>query len=139
MPLALRIVFIVLGSGAVAASAWLRAMNTRAQNWPSTRGRILRSALRSDPHDAGSRVEVEYEFSVQGRKYKSSNLAYAAMPDDAGSKERLVAQYPVGAEVDVFHDAKDPKTSVLLRPRSSSWYWLAATGAAFVLIGVAVP
>jgi hypothetical protein len=139
MPLAFRIAILVLGSGAVVFSAWLRAMHIRSRSWPSVRGRIIRSALQADPHDAGSSLEIEYEFSVRGRTLTSCNLAYAVMRDDARARERLVAQYPVGTEVDVFYNPENPKSSVLLRPQSSGWYWLAGVGLVFVLIGVAAP
>jgi hypothetical protein len=136
MPLSLRFVVALLGALAIVASLWLRRANARAQGWPSIRGRVIRSDLRADPHDAGSSVEVHYEYALGARSYVSSRLGFAAFRDDAPAKERLLARFPLGAEVEVFYDPSDPSRCVLLREPSLLWLGACATG--LLLIGVAV-
>ena len=139
MPTLMRIIAMAFGVGAVGASLWLRAMNARAQVWPTALGQVIRSGLRPDPHDAGSSVDVAYRFSVGAKSFTSERIAFAALSDSLAAKERLVARFPAGSEVEVFYDPLDPENSVLIREPSSLWQWAAATGVAFVAIGAFAP
>jgi Protein of unknown function (DUF3592) len=139
MPFLMRVVAVVFGAAAIAAAFWLRHMNARAQAWPSTSGRIVKSILVPDPHDAGSSVEITYQFKVGDRDFTSDRVSYTAMRNDLWAKERLVARYPAGSVADVFYDPANPKHSVLIRGDSSTWLWLVATGVVFVATGAFAP
>lgn len=136
MPFAFRVIVALLGGFAIAASLWLRRANARAQSWPSVRGRVVKSGLRPDPNDAGSSVEVHYEYKLGARSYVSSRIGFAVFRDDAPAKERLIARFPLGAEVEVFYDPANPSSSVLLREPSLLWLGASATG--LVAIGFSV-
>ena len=139
MPMLMRLVFAALGLAALAASLWLRQMNRKAASWPTTTGTILSSGLEADPHDAGSVVEITYQYSVAGRKYTASRIAYTATSDSRPAKERLVSEYPAGRVVEVYYDPAHPASAALQRDPSALWLGVAATGAAFVAIAVLVP
>jgi Protein of unknown function (DUF3592) len=139
MPTFFRVIVFAAGAALVAASFWLRAMNARAQSWSATRGRILKCELPPDPHDAGSSVELSYQYKVGARTFTSSRVAFAAFRNDANSKAALVARFPSGSEVEVFYDPRNPSNAVLLREPSNLWLWVTTTGAAFVGVATLVP
>jgi hypothetical protein len=135
----MRLILIALGLGVISVSSWLRYMSLRAREWPAARGRIIRSVLAPDAHDADASAEIAYEFVVGARQYRSTRLAYGLLPHDADSKAQRVAQFPVGREVAVYYDPRDPRRSVLWRDEPSRWHWGVAIGGAFVLCGALVP
>lgn len=60
-------------------------------------------------------ARVEYEYSVDGTNYSSSNLDFRAhMSTFAGAADALVNQYPAGIKVEVYYNPSKPDVSVLI-------------------------
>ena len=136
--------FIAFGIGLMLTSVrvWRLASRERAsQSWPLVMGEILRSEVARERRSvAGSRhtifvPDVAYAYSLFGVRYEGNTVAfggyiYTSSPDRA---ERKCQEYPVGKEVVVFYDPRDPATSSLERtPGSPLPGYLAA-----VLLGAA--
>lgn len=123
----------------MAASLWLRMMNARAQAWPSTLGRVIKSELVPDPHDNETNVAVIYEFTVGGRTFTSTRIAFAGMRNDSQSQANLIARFPVGSEVDVYFDPINPTSSALIRSPSNLWQWGVATSLLLAAVAILAP
>jgi hypothetical protein len=94
----------------------------RTQAWPAVRGRIVESRRGEESYrdltNQTTRMRtvpvVRYVYAVDGVQYRGHKI-------DAGEGvgedeiDGILAHYPVGAEVAVFHDPKDPSKAVLER------------------------
>jgi hypothetical protein len=101
----------------------------KATRWPVVRGRIVSSGVEayqnwtSDEgrwtHRTHHKSSVEYEYTVNGRKYRGDRLTIGVVVSATlpGFARRIAARYPVGREVNVHYDPKMPSESVL-RPFS---------------------
>ncbi|HWB59490.1 MAG TPA: DUF3592 domain-containing protein [Chthoniobacteraceae bacterium] len=88
----------------------------KIKNWPQTTGRIIESEVRwkSMGGDHFPGPQISYRYSVEGREYTNDQVAPidSCGESTAAAKAKLVP-YPVGKEVTVFYDAKNPKVSYL--------------------------
>jgi hypothetical protein len=99
---------------------------SQAKRWPTTRGIVTLSDVVSyETRDkrsngkgyvtrTGYRPNVEYEFSVGGRTYRSRSIVYQT--EEGGSKrfaERKAARYPKGKSVEVRYNPANPKDAAL--------------------------
>lgn len=139
MPLSMRIVFVLLGLGAVAVSLWLRQMHLRAQAWHRVTARIVRSERVADAQDADSSVVITYQFKVGEREFTSSRISFSLMPNGAKSQQRLVARFAPGSVVDAYYDPSDPRRCVLIREATVPWLWGPAVGVVFIALAVLAP
>jgi hypothetical protein len=108
-----------------AAVAFYLAFNARnklrkVHTWPVTRGVIISSEaavkveLNMEGRDRYHKMpEVRYTYSVAGRPYTGKRLTYAIHSMNDQKAEMIVAFYPVGKEVDVHYDPKDPSHACL--------------------------
>lgn len=84
--------------------------------WPGVVATVLYSQVasqtRTDAKGLARTVFVpviEYEYDVGGEFYQAARLSFDdAAETSAGAAERIVAQYPVGAGIEVRYDPKDP-------------------------------
>ena len=112
-----------------------------ARSWSSTRGKVLVADLESfqdaepDSHQRSTnlyRPSVVYSFEVNGQRFMSDRvtlggtLSGSAAGRPPGFIAEETARYPVGSEVTVYYDAKDPTQSALER-RGSGAVLLAAS------------
>jgi hypothetical protein len=123
-------VFAILGIFLMSTGVWLRFKETAPRAWPQAKGVIVGSRVLHGKH---SRPEVEYEFTYQGHRYKSSHWRFGNY--STGSREYADAvafRYSVGDAVDVFVNIKEPANSVLEhRPTLLSW--------SLIISGIVVP
>ena len=81
--------------------------------WPTTSGRVDSSRVVSDQRsDSASQSPlVEYSYEVGGQTYAAKRVSF----DLAATllADKVVAQYPVGSEVQVAYDPADPNVAVL--------------------------
>ncbi len=91
-----------------------------ARAWPTTTGTVVRSRIvavdHRDPDDGVVRphddLDLAYTYAVDGRSYEGHKYdATAGL--DAGDLQRVVAEHPVGAEVQVHYDPETPANSGL--------------------------
>jgi hypothetical protein len=105
------------------ASGFLRSLSQT--DWPSVPGVVIVSEVVSViiPSPASRReeaVQIVYEYQVEDTAYNSDQVNLNPVPIQAGSDEgqRLLATYPVGTAVTVYHDPADPAEAVLEREPS---------------------
>jgi Protein of unknown function (DUF3592) len=107
-----------------------------AARWPTTTGTILSSTAEAQRVFApGGRTTtqvwwplVEYSYTVDGRSYYSSRLAFGANVGGARTlAEATVARYPGGSQVTVYFDPANPSSSVLEPRIAFAWFTLVLT------------
>ena len=95
-----------------------------AQAWPSTEGLILVSEVRDEGGENGWRAHVSYRYEVGGRLYESSRIAVAVEygRESLHAHQELAARFPVGAQVTVYYNPRNPADAGLIKgdPNSSS-------------------
>ncbi len=83
--------------------------------WASAPGRITKAEFKEPV--AGSKgwhsFMPEYDFEVDGRAYSGQRVALYTISDRAVVKD-LRERYPVGAEVTVYYDPKNPAEAALI-------------------------
>lgn len=111
--------------------------------WPSVRGRVTGGAVVANSNfDDGSPAYypvISYQYVVGGTEYqgKRRTLVNAGVAGILrGAAQQVVARYPVGSEVTVFHDPENPGEAVLERTDPVAGpILLFALGAALVVAG----
>ncbi|MGD1096845.1 MAG: DUF3592 domain-containing protein [Bryobacteraceae bacterium] len=94
------------------------AKGSASRNWPRTQGCILRSFVLVGTSDEGESFtpQVEYEYVVEGVKYRSTRLRYGQIGSwNRKRAEGTIAPYTVGAREPVFYNPRKPAESVLIR------------------------
>lgn len=88
----------------------------KRRTWQSTSGRILRSEVHDDG-DNGYYPYVAYSYTVAGTRYEADRLALGVTMtkgnrDNPEIQQRLAA-YPVGGQVTVHYNPRNPAKAVL--------------------------
>lgn len=113
--LALRIFgLIVLLLGVVLTISGILSQQKQHQvkGWAKAKGTITHAYFADDSE--GGRLEITYEYAVEGKLFSSSRLAPSLMLYKASDMAR---KYPPGAEITVYYNPKNPKEAVL-EPKS---------------------
>ena len=117
--------FFILGGLMMLAMLWAsRRQATEASGWPQTSGRIVASTVENYRQRVGGartgtlvtfyQPVVEYAYRVADHDYHSTQLSFGGKA--AGSQEiaeAKAARYPLGSEVVVHYDPKNPSNAVL--------------------------
>lgn len=129
------IVALLFAAGLVAllsgGADWLRAREMA--DWPSVPGVVTASETYSaEFRGMGARrapaVRIAYAYADGDVAYHNERVGIKAVPVETNTAEgqRLLAQYPVGAAVTVYHDPDDPATAVLERDTPATAFITAA-------------
>ena len=100
-----------------------------ANTWPSVTGTVLSAravthGLQGIHNTRADFPEVAYSFEVDGKTYKSKHIAAGGQIGGAGVGG-VLARYPVGSQVTVYYDPKNPKNAVLEKKSVvQSWLWV---------------
>jgi hypothetical protein len=107
---------IVGGLVLFALGLFTRIKTKASLSWPKTSGLVLESSIKTDGSQ-GVRVvcpNVVYEYTVAGKTYRSSQLALEESDiNDSNDARQRAEQHPVGQQVDVYYNPKNPKDAVL--------------------------
>lgn len=99
----------------------------RAIRWKETEGRITRSAMPAEVEHFGNgttrtryRVNFQYEYRLDRRRYESSRVDFSAGPVDnelmdLEHADRVVGRYHAGQRLAVYFDPGEPASAVLDR------------------------
>ena len=121
-----------------------------SESWPSVRGRIVESKVRSrrteyTDRDTGVRKtrteyfpHVVYEYEVDSEVYKGSRICFGCVDAKEETAYRLVRMYPKGREVDVYYDPEKPSRSVLQPGEDLEMREAMIGGIVFVAAGILV-
>jgi len=89
----------------------------QARNWPSTMGTVHMSTVEWRRGSKGGSVAypvVQYAYQVMGRQYQGRKIMPG--PEAGGSgAHKIVARYPMGAQVMVYYDPNNPSDALLER------------------------
>lgn len=114
VPLIFLTIFVVLfGSGLIFSYVQTR----KSARWPSTLGRVTASFIKEKMRKGRTRYKprVEYTYTVNGATYSGKRFTYGSRSPIRTREEaqKFLAPYPVGAEVQVFYNPKDPSQCCL--------------------------
>ena len=111
LPLFFGVIFVL---SCFALPQYIRAK--KSAEWPPTNGAITASNLqvRYFRGTKGYYAAIRYRYRVADRDYEgdqiSFNRVHAATAD---AWQKVIDEYPVGKDVKVFYDPKNPSTAVL--------------------------
>ena len=134
--------FLVLGCG-LSFWGWTILNNAKASaSWPTAQGQILKSEVSHRSHEDGDTYspEITYSYLANNRTYKSYAIKFGENAyDNKRQADEIAAGYPVGKQVKVYYDPKNPDNSVLEPGVSSGSYIVLGIGLLFVAISLIVP
>jgi hypothetical protein len=120
-------VLIILNAIFLGVIFFMRRKMAAVSQWPSTMGTVNSSYLeRRSSSESGSTnyPVVQYAYQVGGQAYQNSKLAPGPEVGGTGAG-KVVARYPVGAQVMVFYNPQNPSDAVLERKAPALWLmWL---------------
>lgn len=101
-------------------ASWARKKAASAAAWPSVEGEVLLSKVVEDerPEESSAaatfRAVVEYRYEAGAKEYQGNRVEFLGVHYySAEAAGAVVARYPAGAKVRVYHDAGNPGDSVL--------------------------
>lgn len=110
--------FLVLGI--VLLAIWYNGKNRakRTMTWPHVPGKVIESSVVGDKNfDGGDeKARVLYEYVVNGIPLRSKTVGAGVLSSPAS----VVKRYPIGKEVQVYYDPRNPKSALLERKSSGS-------------------
>lgn len=122
-PARLILGFVVVVTLIVLALLAIKTWETRGTGrWPAAKGKITRSQEAFTQHRTSSEdmpqnykvADIAYEYVVAGKRYTGRRISHAEIIAQE-EVHGLLAKYPVGVEVEVFHDPDEPSDAVLER------------------------
>jgi hypothetical protein len=114
-----------------------RRVNVVSQ-WPSTMGTVMLSTLEARSSDDGTTYYpvVHYTYQVRGQTFQGNRIAPGMEVGGTGAG-KVVARYPMGAQVPVYYDPQSPSDAVLEKKAPAQWVlWLILIIFDLVLCGV---
>jgi hypothetical protein len=112
----------------------------QASTWPSTMGTVTLSTIQRRRNSKGGSTSypiVHYAYQVMGQPYQRDKVMPG--PDVGGSgAHKVVARYPIGAQVMVYYNPDKPSEALLERsmPGHILWFWIMLGILNLVLLGV---
>lgn len=115
-----------------------------AQSFQATTGRILNtfSMARVRGSRFVERLDLHYEYFVDGQRYESTTLRFDVFPEMPSLVQSVVKRYPIGSEVAVFHRPGVPSDSLLepgldwVKLQVELLFWLCLPGFAIALVAM---
>lgn len=111
---------VVVGLLALAVAVKMREVGN-ARTWQKTTGTVTRSEVRVEKRrdlDDRERMRsvpvVEYEYSVNGKRFKGNRISLAEIIPESDI-ESILDRYPSGKEATVYYDPANPRQAVLER------------------------
>jgi len=99
----------------------------KAANWTSTMGTVTYSTIESrmSGDSTADYPVVHYTYQVMGQTLQGKKIMPGPEAGGAGAK-KIVARYPVDAQVMVYYDPNNPSDAVLERgtPGHVKWLWI---------------
>jgi hypothetical protein len=99
----------------------------QASSWTSTMGTVTFSTVerRSSSDGYSYYPVVNYSYQVMGQPHQGNKIVPGPAVGGSGAN-KVVARYPVGAQVMVYYDPNNPSDAVLERgmPGYIKWLWI---------------
>jgi hypothetical protein len=103
----------------------------QACRWPTTRGRVVSTGVRSFEFSSGEgssstryKPNVVYRYEVNSQQYSGDKVNYDLLASGMSESyaQKIAAQYQVGQEVTVYYNPKNPADS-MLNPQAR-WHYI---------------
>ncbi len=110
------------GAGLIALALRNLFKGWSSRGWSRTQGIVVRSFVLVDETDGRESYtpQVEYEYSVGGKKYLGRRLRYGQIGSSSRKRaERVIVPYTSGTSTQVWFNPRDPSDAVLVS--GSSW------------------
>ena len=135
------LIFTGIGVGVGWFIGWPTLQDAKAsESWPSVKGKVIESELvrsRNKDNKSSYSADVIYEFTVDGEEFEGDNVWFGQYGSSNRSEmQKIVTEYPVGKEVDVYYKPDDPNESVLQPGAFTSSYMLLIFGGIFAGVGL---
>ncbi len=109
--------FLAGGIVICAWGIWTIVKAKKSADWPSVKGTLISSSIRSNIKTASSdsyEAKILYSYTVNGKTYTGKRVCYGDFGIRTRSRaEKIIAHYPEGKNVRVFYDPDDPKEGIL--------------------------
>ncbi|PWB71040.1 MAG: hypothetical protein C3F07_15595 [Anaerolineales bacterium] len=113
----------------------------KAANWSSTMGTVTFSTVerRSSGDGYSYYPVVNYTYQVMGQMLQGDRIMPGPRSGGSGA-HKVVARYPIGAQVMVYYDPNNPSEAVLERgmPGYIKWLWVTIVLTDLFLCGLGV-
>lgn len=122
----------------------LQSKADASKGWPTSEGKVLECTViektEKNKDDGTTSVlyscDVVYQYSVEGRSYKSSQVSHVRSSSSSSKDaEDTARKYPVGSKVQVHYNPADPSEAVLETHTGGGSAILFLLGAVFFLVG----
>ena len=120
--------FLLAGVIGVGVSTYALIQSSRAIDWPSVEGKIIKSELQtisaSGPGPRSDRLllNIRYEYRIDGRLYLGSRVNFGSNTGFRWALRNQLAKYRSGSTHLVHYDPADPATATL--ETGPSWFLL---------------
>jgi hypothetical protein len=114
---------IVIGISFIALFLIVRNIvhGLNSRNWPTTEGKVVHSGVQAhqsmdDEGDISTTygASIEYAFNVSGQEIQGTRRSFTDMRTNSVRRaEQILARYPQGSSVTVYHHPDKPSLSVL--------------------------
>jgi hypothetical protein len=140
---------VLLGGGAIFVLGMRNISRAIASyHWPTVPGVVAQSdstvSVTRNSDNRGSSTmysaDIRFRYKVGGTDYSTDTLHFGqtAGSGDSSEAELRMSRYPVGGEVTVFYNPKDPSIAAVEPGFAGEALLLPAAGMAFVLPGVMI-
>lgn len=122
--------------------AYIVVMGLLSKGWPLTVGKVLNSEVRtkSSRSRSGStsyEPYVFYEYSVNGKKMQSGQLAFGGRLQVSEKRaQKVIENYPAGKNIPVYYNPKKPGQAVIISGNIPGAYVMLGIGLVFIALGV---
>ena len=111
--------FLGFGLWAKSNTKKVEAMQADSQTWPAVKGKVVKSRVEvSGTEYTTVSPHIVYKYAIGGNEYQSQQVRIGDQVLTLYSSRDcydLVELYPVGTEVDVYYDPRNPAQSALER------------------------
>jgi hypothetical protein len=107
-----------------------------AYTWPTTRGIVIASSVKSTSNRGSYAPKITYRYQVAGQTYESAVMSRNFQTGGPRNIAQAKAdEYPVGRQVDVRYDPEKPQEAVLELVTPAVW-WLYLLAGLSLFMGV---
>ncbi len=130
---------LVLGAALLVGGVYLLISGREMASWPTTPGYVVSRYLENvspagKPFRERYRPHLEYEYMVDGKRYKGDRIQPADVVTTKAEAQRMLDRF--SDDVTVHYNPENP-AEAFLEPLSAVWAWLMlAAGVILLFIGL---